>query len=242
VDPRPAPDGRAGAEALARQLRSPLVIGALDRTADGAELNAAYAFAPALAAVVYKRVLVPFGEHLPAPALWTPPGWRPPVPRRAGPSPLVIDVGARLAPSICFEAILPGHFTAATRAGAEILFNLSDDTWFASAWAAAQHLEMTRLRAVETRRWLVRASHSGISAVIDDHGAVVATLPYGSRGSLVRTVARGVTLTPYARWGNAPLLSGCAVALLLAAARGTAAARSHARSNRSTSASSSART
>jgi apolipoprotein N-acyltransferase len=61
---------------------------------------------------------------------------------------------------------------------------------------------MSRLRAVETRRWLVRASGSGISAVIDPRGEIVASLPYGDRGTLRATVALRTGLTPYVRDGD----------------------------------------
>ncbi|MBX3024859.1 apolipoprotein N-acyltransferase [bacterium] len=235
-----SPSWRARAEALARGLRAALVIGALDRTAAGEELNAAYVFTPALSAVGHKAVLVPFGEYRPAAVRWVPSRWwRPPAPRRAGPAAAVVDAGIRLAPSICFEAILPGYFNAAVRDGAEALVNLSDDSWFASPWAAAQHLEMTRLRAVETRRWLIRASHSGVSAVIDPRGVVVARLPFARRGTLLHVVDRRRGLTPYARWGDAPLL-GASVATLVAIVGGGLWRRRQARSKTSTSASAAA--
>ena len=215
---RDAGQWRQRAETLAQRLRAALVIGALDRTADGSELNAAFFFTPALSAVAHKATLVPFGEYLPGAAGWLPlREWRPAAAPRAGAPPPIVDAaGIRIAPSICFEAILPGHFSDSVRGGAEVLVNLSDDSWFAGPWAAAQHLEMTRLRAVETRRWLVRASHSGISAVVDPRGAIVAALPYGMGGTLVHAVEGGRALTPYARWGDAPLVTVAALLLLVA--------------------------
>ena len=216
---RDAPFWRGRVETLARDLRAVVVLGALDRGGDGGERVAAYVFAPALAGVAHKVGLVPFGEYVPG-AAWLPVErvWRPIAARRAGPPPPVIDVaGVRLAPRICVEAIRPGAFNAAVRRGAGLLVNLSDDGWFASAWAAAQHLEMTRLRAVETRRWLVRSSQSGVSAVVDPRGAIVAALPHGQRGSLLHAVVPSREVTPYARWGDAPVLAASA-ALLVAAA------------------------
>lgn len=203
------------AETLAAHLHAALVIGALDRAAGG-DLSATYVFTPTLSAIAAKATLVPFGEYLPAAAQLSPlRAWRPAAARRSGPAPPVVDAGVRIASSICFEAILPGHFNDAVRDGAAVLLNLSDDSWFASPWAAAQHLEMTRLRAVETRRSLVRASHSGTSAVVDPRGNVVAALPYGARGTLVRSVELEHELTPYVRWGDTPLLTIAAVALLV---------------------------
>lgn len=107
-----------------------------------------------------------------------------------------------LAPSICYEAISPGWFNDLVAGGAQVLMNLTDDGWFDDPRAAAQHLEMTRLRAVETRRWLVRASNSGASAVIDPFGEVVASLPYGAVGTLPYVVERRDDVTPYVRAGD----------------------------------------
>src|SRR5262249_41347054 len=122
----------------------------------------------------------------------------------------------RLAPSICYEAALPGAFNAMVRAGANVLLNLSDDVWLASEKAAAQHLALTRLRAVETRRWLVRASNSGISAFIDPSGRVVASLPSGAVGALSHPVDVADTITPYVRHGEW-VVAACATWLLVAA-------------------------
>jgi apolipoprotein N-acyltransferase len=211
---------RAAAEALARRTGASLVIGALDRAADGSDLNAAYFLTPTLSAIAHKATLVPFAEYVPRLA-WLSPSHA--SPRSAisigAPPPIVPAAGVRLAPRICFEAILPGAYNDVVRRGADVLINLADDSWSGSAWAAAQHLEMTRLRAVETRRWLVRASHSGLSAVIDARGAIVAHLPYGERGSSARAVAVPRALSMYVRWGDAPVLALCAATLALVAAR-----------------------
>jgi apolipoprotein N-acyltransferase len=208
---------RDAVEGLAAALRRPLVVGGLGRAPDGRETNAIYAFAPRLVAVHAKTALVPFGEYVPGATWW-------PMLNRwqttgsfaagAGAAPLSLASG-RAAVAVCFEAIQPGAFNAQVRDGGRWLLNPSDDGWFASPRAAAQHLEMTRLRAVETRRWLVRVSHSGASAIIDPTGDVVAALPYAAPGALAAPIAPRDDLTPYARWGDAPLLfasilvSGC---------------------------------
>jgi apolipoprotein N-acyltransferase len=198
---------------LAAEIRRPLLLGALDRSAAGArELNSAYLFAPTRvtwpAAIYHKAALVPFGEYVPG-AAWSP------VLRRwrttgdfgvgAAPEPIDVDLRAaplRLAPSICFEAIRAGAFNDLVRRGAALLVNLTDDGWFASDKAAAQHLELTRLRAVETGRWLVRASSSGISAFVDPTGRIVAAKPYGGFGALVHRVDAARRITPYVQFEN----------------------------------------
>ena len=210
--------------ALVEGTQRPLLLGALDRDAVAAgELNAAYRYLPSAtekaAAVYHKAALLPFGEYLPGAAWW--PAlrrfWRTTgdfVPGGA-PAPLTMRLGAArlsMAPSICFEAILPGAFNDLVRGGAGLLVNLTDDGWFASQAAAAQHLELTRLRAVESGRWLARASNSGISAFIDPSGRVVRTLPFGAVGTLCQPIDLREAQTPYVRYGNwvLPLCGGLA--------------------------------
>lgn len=215
--------------ALAGEATRPLLLGALDRTEAGGELNGAYLFAPAPgtrpAAIHHKSALLPFGEYVPG-ADWWPAlrRWRTTgdfVPG-APPAPFDVDLhGARLrvAASICFEATRAGAFNDPVRRGAELLVNLSDDAWFASRKAAAQHLELTRLRAVETRRWLVRASNSGISAFIDPAGRIAAALPLGAVGTLVRRLDTSSVTTVYVRVGDWVVPLCGAVVILLGLAR-----------------------
>ncbi|MEO8606069.1 MAG: apolipoprotein N-acyltransferase, partial [bacterium] len=196
-------DARDGIERLASRLRRPLVLGGLDHAA-ARERNAVFVFAPQLIAVRHKQGLVPFGEYVPGVA-WLPwlRAWRTTGDFDAGaaPQPLAI-AGTRAGLAVCVEAIRPGAFNAQVRDGAQWLLNLTDDSWFASRHAAALHLELTRLRAVETRRWLVRASHSGASAVFDPQGDLVAALPFGLPGTLNRPVGLGEARTPYVRYGD----------------------------------------
>jgi len=216
---------RARVAELARDAHRPLLLGALDRPADGAgELNSAYLFAATAmqrpAVVYHKAALLPFGEYVPG-ASWWPVlrHWRttgefvrgePPVPLATE----LRGVGVRLAPSICFEAVRAGAFNQQVRRGAVLLVNLTDDSWFASPRAAGLHLELVRLRAVETRRWLVRASASGISAFIDPGGRVVARLPLGATGALTHAVALRRSRTPYVCAGDwVPALCAGLVAL-----------------------------
>jgi len=151
---------------------------------------------------------VPFGEYIPA-ANWLPwlRGWRTTGAFEAGhdgvaPLPFA---GSSAALAVCVEAIRPGAFNDQVRAGAGWLLNLTDDSWFASRRAAAQHLEMARLRAVETHRWLVRVSHSGASAIFDARGDLVAALPFGAAGALSHRIAMRRDLTWYVRGGDWPV-------------------------------------
>jgi len=118
--------------------------------------------------------------------------------------------GVAFAPSVCIEAVRPGWFNAMVRRGARFLVNVTDDGWFGDTAAPYQHLELARLRAVETRRWLVRASNSGISAFIDPAGRIVTSLPLHARGVLRRRVRLEQSLTPYVRTGDRPFILFCA--------------------------------
>jgi apolipoprotein N-acyltransferase len=207
---------RHAAERLATALRRPLLLGGLGHGATGRETNAVYAFAPGLLATYTKRALVPFGEYVPgAGSIGALRAWRTTGAFVAGaaaaPLPLA---GGPVAVAICFEAMRADALLAQVRAGAGWLLNPSNDGWFASPRAAAQHLEMTRLRAVELRRWLVRVSHSGASAVFDPGGELVAVLPYASAGELVVRIDVSQRLTLYARCGDVPLQLTTAAILL----------------------------
>ena len=108
----------------------------------------------------------------------------------------------RIASSICFEALYPGFNNQDLRRGATLLVNLSDDSRFGDTDAPYMHLNAARWRALEARRWLLRASNSGISAVIDPTGQVVASVPFGEAGALREIVHAETELTPFVRWGQ----------------------------------------
>jgi len=110
------------------------------------------------------------------------------------------------APSICIEAMLPGKYNKVVRDGAEFLVNVTDDGWFGDTAEAYQHLQAATMRAVETRRWLVRASNSGISASIDPTGRIVSSLPFGAVGVMDTYITPSSSLSLYVRYGNWPVL------------------------------------
>jgi apolipoprotein N-acyltransferase len=135
--------------------------------------------------------------------------------------------------SICHEVLFPELAANAVRAGAQVLVSVSNDGWLDPGLGVAgrQHFAMAALRAVETRRYLVRAATTGISGVIDPHGRVVDSLGLGVRGALVTPVSGLTVITPYVRLGDV-FAFGCvlvAVIALLARPRssGTPGRRSH---------------
>jgi apolipoprotein N-acyltransferase len=97
--------------------------------------------------------------------------------------------------------------------GAVLLANLSNDAWFASGAAARMHLDMARLRAVEGRRWLVRATTTGISAIVDPHGRIVATSALDVPAVVEGDVRPSGGTTWYGRHGDVAAWSAAAIAL-----------------------------
>jgi apolipoprotein N-acyltransferase len=104
---------------------------------------------------------------------------------------------------ICNEAMVGTTAAERVRAGAEWLVTLTNDSWVGRRHYAEIALAMARLRAVETRRWLVRASTSGPSAVVDPAGRLVDRRPFGTAGTVHADVESRRDVTVYARIGDA---------------------------------------
>jgi apolipoprotein N-acyltransferase len=123
------------------------------------------------------------------------------VPGKASP---VLESFARLGISVCHEIIHPDLVDDAVRQGAELLINVANDGWVGnlSTGAAEQHLSMAVFRAIETRRFLVRAAITGVSAVIDPYGRMVGSVPAGEAGVLVASVRGRTAITFYTRFGD----------------------------------------
>jgi apolipoprotein N-acyltransferase len=85
---------------------------------------------------------------------------------------------------------------------AQFLINVSNDGWFGDSLAPHQHLEMARMRALENGRALVRATNTGISAILDHRGLVLGSLPHDRRDTLTHWVQPRSGATPFVRLGN----------------------------------------
>jgi apolipoprotein N-acyltransferase len=108
----------------------------------------------------------------------------------------------RVGTLLCVEAMFPDLVRQAVRQGAEVLVNLSNDAWFGHAEPARHQLEIATLRAVESRRYLVRAAATGFSAVIDPYGRTVAESGFDTHQVLNATVRASHVRTPYERRGD----------------------------------------
>jgi apolipoprotein N-acyltransferase len=109
----------------------------------------------------------------------------------------------RMLPLICYEAIFPGNVAEhGDRPG--WIVNLTNDGWFGISTGPYQHLQQARLRAIEEGLPVVRAANTGISAVIDPSGRIVARLGLGVEGVLDSTLPSALPPTVYARIGDGP--------------------------------------
>ncbi|HTQ62970.1 MAG TPA: apolipoprotein N-acyltransferase [Candidatus Solibacter sp.] len=103
---------------------------------------------------------------------------------------------------ICYEAIYPGEIRHFAANGAQLFVNISNDGWFGHSAAAEQHLRMARVRAVENRRWIVRATNSGITASIDPYGRILRPLPRDVRAAADLPYDFRTNETIYTRFGD----------------------------------------
>ncbi len=195
------------------QRRCALVLGALTPpSADNADTrwhNSAVLVAPdeSILGRYHKRMLIPFGEYIPGDR------WFPSLRRfsafknqyRSGGSPDPLDVPgvARLGLLICYEDVVARLARASTVAGANLLVNVTNDRWFGDSHALRQHCQLARLRAIENRRYLLRSTMTGITAIVDPFGDVIAELPTQTPAALVGTVHTLDLHTLYTRYGNA---------------------------------------
>ena len=168
----------------------------------------------------YKRHLVPFGEFLPFAAQLRPliDWFEVPMSNfsRGRVARPLLQVGPHaVGASICYEDVFAAEVRQALP-DARFLINVSNDAWFGDSLAPHQHLQSARLRALENGRWLVRATNTGISAIIDPRGRVSARLPLFERAVLTGEITPRVGSTPFAAAGSAVALM-LAVALVLAA-------------------------
>ncbi len=169
--------------------------------------------------IYYKQHLVPFGEFLPFDK------WLRPILNylkipmsdfSSGPQrqPIVTAAGEKIGVSICYEDVF-GEEVIAALPEATLLVNISNDAWFGDSIAPHQHLQMARMRALETGRYMLRATNTGVSAIIDERGEIIARSPQFVPHVTSAKVKTYEGLTPYARYGNWPVISSAFLLLLI---------------------------
>ncbi|SMX40888.1 apolipoprotein N-acyltransferase [Maliponia aquimaris] len=198
------------------------VIVGVQRADQGGYYNSLVVIAPdgAVGGLYDKHHLVPFGEYMPAAeffARWNIAG----LAARAeggyspGPGPQVISLGALgvALPLICYEAVFPQDVNGAPLRP-DMLVQITNDAWFGTFSGPFQHLAQARIRAIEQGLPMLRAANTGVSAVIDGAGRILAQLPLGVAGHVDAPLPPPLRRTLYSRTGDWPVT----IALLLAVA------------------------
>ncbi len=195
----------------ARASGSSLLLGILTRDPDTDALYNSLLALGADQGVYHKRHLVPFGEFFPVPDFvreWMRLMSLPYRDMNAGArdQPPLRALGIALAPSICYEDAFGGEQLDFLPV-AGLLVNVSNDAWFGDSIAPHQHLQIARMRALETGRPMLRATNTGITAIIDARGRLRASLRQFEPGVLHAEVQPRTGATPYARADNLPVVT-----------------------------------
>jgi len=148
---------------------------------------------------------VPFGEYLPFPKLFFFAGGltKEVGQFEHGTARAPLDAGGtRLGIFICYESIFPDEVRQFADEGAQVLVNISNDGWYGDSGAYAQHLNQTRMRAIENDRWILSTTDTGVTASIDPSGQLVTQLPRKRRAALVAPYGLISDTTFYTRHGD----------------------------------------
>ena len=179
-----------------------------------------------------KQRLVPFGEYIPFE------GMLDILPSLAGSqdvmsysrgmdnqSPLHVR-GHNLGAAVCYEVAYPDT-TRKNAIGTDFLLTISNDAWFGTSAGPLQHLQMVQMRALENGRWFMRATNTGVTAIIDHQGRIVARAPQFERTVLRGHIQARVGNTPFMSMGHYPILLLIALLLLLSYLGKRASARAN---------------
>jgi apolipoprotein N-acyltransferase len=183
-----------------------LVLGTLTKDNRGRFYNTAYVLGPGGDECIYNKVhLVPFGEYTPCRTYLSfldkmsvangefYPG------RTLKP---VVSGAGKLGVLICYEGIFPDISREIVRNGAQVLINMTNDAWYDNTSAPYQHLAFYVFRAVETDRYVIRSSNTGISAIIDPRGRIVKKAPMFTEASLKGEFVLKDSKTFYVKHGD----------------------------------------
>ncbi len=205
------PEYRERLEAIGRRNGGDLLTGLPTGSLFGDYYNSVMTFGSAPSQYYHKVHLVPFGEFIPLKPLW---GWvvtvlHIPLSDFARGStaqrPLAI-AGQRVAANICYEDAF-GEEIIRQLPEASVLVNVSNLAWFGDSLSPWQHAQMSQMRALESGRMVLRATNTGVTAIIDARGNLLDRLPLFTEGILEGEIQGYAGATPYVRWGNAPMLA-----------------------------------
>jgi apolipoprotein N-acyltransferase len=195
----------------ARNNGGDVILGLPERDADQrAYYNSVISLGAAPTQFYRKQHLVPFGEFIPLKPVF---GWivdKMNMPlsdfSRGTATQVPLKVaGQQVAMDICYEDVF-GEEIIRQLPQATLLANVSNDAWFGDSIAPRQHLQISQMRALETGRYMLRATNTGMTAILNEKGRVLAQAPM-FRETVLRGTAQGMTgSTPFVRWGNGAFL------------------------------------
>jgi apolipoprotein N-acyltransferase len=208
--------------AFARENGTTLLLGTNEQTGSAGKMkyyNSAVCVHPDGTSTLYSKMhLVPFGEYTPYTAVFA---FIEKITHAIGDitpgSQIVLheSSGVRFGSPICYEIIFPDLVRRFAKAGAEFLVTITNDGWYGRSSAPRQHFAIAVFRAVENRRFLLRAATTGISGIIDPYGRVLSRTKLMTRNILTGTVTPSSKTTFYTRHGDVLALA-CLTASLLA--------------------------
>ncbi|HJY78170.1 MAG TPA: apolipoprotein N-acyltransferase [Burkholderiales bacterium] len=210
------PDFLLRLESVAKRNGGDLLLGVPYRTRSDEYFNSVISLGTSPPQAYHKSHLVPFGEFIPPGFGWLLSVLQIPLSdfsRGGHEQPPITAAGQRVAVNVCYEDAF-GDEIARRLPEATILVNVSNVAWFGDSLAPAQHLQIARLRAVETGRMHLAATNTGITAAIDRDGRVLARLPQFEEGRLEASAQGYSGATPYSRYADWPVV---AVSLLILA-------------------------
>lgn len=203
-----------------QQQQGDVLIGSFEREA-GNYYNSVFSTGTASEQHYRKQHLVPFGEFIPLRPIL---GWfindvlnipMGDLTRGAAQQNLLQVAGQRIAVNICYEDVFGEELIRALPA-ASLLVNVTNDAWYGDSDAAEQHNQIARMRALETGRMMLRATNTGVTAIIGVDGAILKELPQHQEATLLGMAQGYQGQTPYVRWGNAAILLMLLVSLMVA--------------------------
>ena len=204
----------------AKRNNGDVLVGVPERMPNGDYYNSVVSVGSAARQTYRKSHLVPFGEFIPLRPLLGELVSRLAIPLQdfsrgaADQQPLAI-AGEQVAINICYEDVF-GDEIIRQLPQATLLVNVSNVAWFGRSVAPQQHLQIAQMRAMETGRYMLRATNTGMTAVVSPQGIVEAVAPEFQSAVLTRTVAGMRGATPYVRWGNYAALLLCAIGIAIA--------------------------
>jgi apolipoprotein N-acyltransferase len=224
------PDYLSALAESARARGGDILVGVPERMAGGEYFNSVVSLGSSPQQFYRKSHLVPFGEFIPLrPVLaWIVGVLAIPLQdfsRGAENQRPLAVAGQRVAVNICYEDAF-GEEILRQLPEATVLANVSNVAWFGRSLAPRQHLQIAQARAIETGRSMLRATNTGVTAVIGPRGEVLAAAPEFEIATVTYAVQGYGGATPYVRWGNTAMLALCAVLIAVGGWLGRRAARS----------------